>query len=347
MSHYVKYVSALSAGALMGCSQFALAPTDGAPKMQPVARITSPVSEVEELFILGRKAHGLRQLDVAEGRYAKVLILQPEHVGALNAMAVIYAQTQRPEPAYALFERALAIDPNAAFVHNNYGYALMMAGRLESAQAQLDRAQALNPASVLTLKNQALLAQVKGIALALTTPKTTTPKPVASEGPQLVAVQANVYELRDPLKIEVSNGVGIPNLARRTAQRLAPLGVVTARLTNQPGYKQVATEIFYRPGQWEAARALSDKLPMAAKVIAAHDMDARVQVRLVLGRDLDLNALATWLDGLGAPLAESPPVAHSPIGAARIQHEDDHARDHSSPLPLVALCGEGAIDLGV
>ena len=31
MSHYVKALSLMSAGALLGCSQFALAPTDGTP----------------------------------------------------------------------------------------------------------------------------------------------------------------------------------------------------------------------------------------------------------------------------------------------------------------------------
>jgi hypothetical protein len=161
-----------------------------------------------------------------------------------------------------------------------------------------------------------------------------TAKPVAPEGPQLHAVQPHVFELRDVpatvqaqtsppklalamspqlehkvlpsvsgvslngVKIEVSNGVGIRNLARRTAERLAPLGVVTARLTNQPGYKQTKTEIFYSTGQMGAAQALSAKLPIAAQVLAANDLGTRVQMRLVLGRDVDVKALAQWLDGL-------------------------------------------------
>ena len=311
MRHYVKVLSVLSATTLMGCSQ-----VPQSPKVQAVERITSPVSEVENVFILGRTAHALGQVDLAERRYAKVLILQPEHMGALNGMAVIYAQTQRPEYAYVLFQRALAIDPNAAYVHNNWGYALMLAGRLSEAQDQLNQAQALNPGSQLTRKNQALLATAKAVensgkngsesgrALQLA-----ASKPVTHEGPQLVAVQANVYELREAVvptspinalfngvKIEVSNGVGIPNLARKTAKRLAPMGVVTARLTNQPGYKQVTTEIFYTPGQRDAAQALSAKLPIAAQMMEARDLDARVQLRLVLGHDVDAKALAEWLD---------------------------------------------------
>ncbi len=339
MSHYVKYFSALSAGALMGCSQFAMAPTDATPKMQPMSRITSPVSEVETLFTLGRTAHGLGQRELAEGRYAKVLILQPEHVGALNGMAVIYAQTQRPVQADALFQRALAIAPQAAYLHNNWGYALMLAGRLNEAQDQLNQAMVLDATSVLTRKNQALLALAlergrdKDSALGQA-----STQPVPPEGPQLVALSAHVYELRDAtalplvpallngLKIEVSNGVGIPNLAHLTAKRLASLGVITARMTNQPGYKQIATEIYYSPGQLNAAQALSVKLPMGATMRASHDLGTRVQMRLVLGRDMG-------------------PVAH--FGEAPLQPEDDHVRDHSSPLPLVALRGEGAFDLGV
>lgn len=378
MSHYVKALSLLSAGALLGCSQFALAPNDGAPvlasnpgsakfpKVQPFERITSPVSEVEGLFIMGRAAHGQGQMALAEERYAKVLSLQPKHVGALNAMAVICAQSARYEQSVELFRQALEADASAAHVHNNFGYALMLAGRLDEAQAQLDQALALNPLSELTRKNRELLAQSKGAgpvvagmskpeatAIAVST-ATATPKPVAPEGPQLVAVKPHVFELRDapaivqvqaqtqplsvPLalamsdklepkaltaqskpverapsvtlpsvslngvKIEVSNGVGIRFLARRTAERLAPLGVVTARLTNQPGYKQTKTEIFYSAGQMGAAQALSAKLPVAAKVLAANDLGTRVQMRLVLGRDLDVKALAHWLDGLDAPV---------------------------------------------
>ena len=378
MSHYVKALSLVSAGALLGCSQFALAPTDGTPmaasnpgsakfpKVQPFERITSPVSEVEGLFIMGRAAHGQGQMALAEERYAKVLSLQPKHVGALNAMAVICAQSARYEQSVELFRQALEADASAAHVHNNFGYALMLAGRLDEAQAQLDQALALNPLSELTRKNRELLAQSKGAgpvvagmskpeatAIAVST-ATATPKPVAPEGPQLVAVKPHVFELRDapaivqvqaqtqplsvPLalamsdklepkaltaqskpverapsvtlpsvslngvKIEVSNGVGIRFLARRTAERLAPLGVVTARLTNQPGYKQTKTEIFYSAGQMGAAQALSAKLPVAAKVLAANDLGTRVQMRLVLGRDLDVKALAHWLDGLDAPV---------------------------------------------
>jgi tetratricopeptide (TPR) repeat protein len=358
MSHYVKALSLLSAGALLGCSQFALAPSEGAPmlatnagsakfpKVQPVERITSPVSEVEGLFMMGRAAHGQGQMDLAQERYAKVLSLNPKHVGALNALAVIYAQSERYEQSVEYFRQALEADASAAHVHNNFGYALMLAGRLDEAQAQLDQAFALNPLSELTRKNRALLAQSKGQAPAPTfvatavTPAvaTSTAKPVPPEGPQLHAVQPHVFELRDApasvqaqtaqpklalamsaqlepkvlprvsvvslngVKIEVSNGVGIRNLARRTAERLAPLGVVTARLTNQPGYKQTKTEIFYSAGQMGAAQALSAKLPMPAQVLAANDLGTRVQMRLVLGRDVDVKALANWLDGLDAPV---------------------------------------------
>jgi len=365
MSHYIKTLSLLSAGALLGCSQFALAPNEGAPvlatnagaakfpKMQPVERIISPVSEVDGQFIMGRAAHGQGQMALAEERYAKVLSLNPKHVGALNALGVIYAQSERYDQSIEFFKRALEADANAAHVYNNYGYALMLAGRLDEAQTQLDQAFALNPLSELTRKNRAILAQSKGtgsvvagvskpeatpiVGAAAAVAATATPKPVIFEGPQLVAVMPQVFELREApanmqtqtmqpqlalamsaqlepmalqsvsvaslngVKIEVSNGVGIRNLARRTADRLAPLGVVTARLTNQPGYKQAKTEIFYSAGQLGAAQALSAKLPMTAKVLAANDLGTRVQMRLVLGRDVDMKDLANWLDGMDAP----------------------------------------------
>lgn len=350
MKHYVKLVSALSTGTLLGCSQFALAPAPSnpvaasapraatVPRVQPVERISSPVPEVEGLFIMARSAHGAGQLDLAEARYAQVLDRKPSHLGALNAIAVIYAQTGRADKAFQAFRAALALDPTASHLHNNLGYALLLAGRLAEAESALQAAQNLNPSSAQTRQNLELLARAKAHAAAqAASPGQESPAETAVTGPQLVAVARSVYELRDApttlrtpavaladtqterlpsenagqaalkeaapaattlrgVRIEVSNGAGIRHLARRTAQRLSPMGIVTARLTNQPRFRQLRTEIQFGAGQQAAADALSAKLPVAVQVVPAKYVSSNTQMRLVLGRDLTGKSITAWLD---------------------------------------------------
>lgn len=352
MRHHVKLLSALSTGTLLGCTQLSLAPTLlGEPvaaagsresvllRVQPVEHTASPVSAVEGLFVMGRSAHGAGQLALAEERYAQVLDKQPAHLGALNSIAVIYAQTERTNKALEFFKRALQLDPKASHVHNNFGYALMRHGQLAEAEVELKLAQDLNPSSSQTRQNLELLARAKERASALAGQTgSDAPAEAAATGRQLVALSPNVYELRDGpaavpapmqaavpadvqtekpvsgaivkavvqdisamislrgVRIEVSNGVGIRHLARRTGERLAPIGVVTARLTNQPRFKQSKTEIQFGNGQKNVADALSTKLPVAVRTVQSADLGKNIQMRLVLGHDLVGKAVAAWLE---------------------------------------------------
>lgn len=310
----------------------------------------------------------------------------------LNALAVIYAQSDRTDEALKLFVRASDLAPGAAHVHNNTGYALLRAGRLDEAERALKQARELDPSNVQTQQNLALLAT----AQAERQPVAQTVQAALSgaedkAAPRLVVVSPNVFELRVPesavavaagpvqggastsgsvagaeskaapplavvapnvyalqvpatlatgasvatkaaqvaagpsgsglspapvlsgevmlrlaamaaraelrgVRLEVSNGVGISNLARRTADRLATEGVLTVRLTNARPYRQVKTEIQFVTGQGLAAQALQSRLPVAARAVTASRLDAGVQVRLVLGHDVAGRAIASWLD---------------------------------------------------
>lgn len=335
MKHYAKLFSLLSTGTLLGCAQLSLSPTlsepvaapgpraSVLPLVQPIERNSSPVSEVEGIFIVGRLAHGAGQLALAEERYGQVLKKQPSHLGALNSIAVIYAQTGRIDEALKTFKLALELDPQASHVHNNFGYTLLRDRQLDEAERELKLAHDQNPSSSQTSQNIELLARSRE---------------QLATGPQLVAIAPHVYELRDRpaasaaqtqastsagvrpeepttevagpvaspdratsgalrgVRIEVSNGVGIRYLAQRTAERLAPMGVVTARLTNQPRYQQARTEIQFSAGHKDAADALSSKLPVAVRTVAAVGLRIDTQMRLVLGHDLAGKAVAAWLE---------------------------------------------------
>lgn len=321
-------VSAL--GTLLGCAQLGPASLPGGPQGAPTLERDAPAAKLaavqaaaptaESAYLMGRAAHGSGQLAQARAQYAQVLALEPRHLGALNAMAVIHAQEGQIDEALKLFSQAMALAPEAAHLHNNAGYALLRAGRLAEAEAALLRAQALDPANPKTQQNLALLRAAQeraGPAPASDQHSLSAQEPAA--GPRLVAVARQVYELQPgttpnaqaplpvaailpvakPLRgvrVEVSNGVGITRMARRTADRLAATGLVAARLTNAKPYRQATTEIQFGAGQEQMAQTLKAHLPVAAKVVAMNRLQPGIQVRLVLGHDLTGKAIAAWLD---------------------------------------------------
>jgi hypothetical protein len=345
-------------GTLLGCAQwmpgaplvgFNATPSRGQAsaipvKVAPMLTVAAALPSVDAVFAMGRSAHGAGQLLLAGQRYAEVLKMAPDHVGALNALAVIYAQSDRIDEALALFRRASDLTPDAAHVYNNIGYALLRADRLDEAEVALQRARALDPANVMTQQNLALVATGKAARQAMGS--VVQPDAAHDAGPHLVVVAPNVFELQAPtstatdetgrdqghaadlpakdsavanvqakpaiasmsvsaelhgVRLEVSNGVGITRLARRTADRLATEGVVTARLTNAQPYQQAKTEIQFVKGQALAAQALQSHLPVATLAVPASRLSAGVQVRLVLGHDMAGRAIAEWLDAVDKP----------------------------------------------
>jgi len=329
-------------GSLFGCAQLSTGqPTAAgsggtAQEVLPVkvaavsaaAHLRGAAPGAESAYLMGRAAHGAGQLGEARAHYARVLAQDPRHVGALNAMAVIHAQEGRLDDALKLFGAAMEVAPQAAHLHNNAGYALLRANRLDEAEEALLRARDLDPSGQQVAQNLVLLRAAQGRAgegavTALGKPQVGGQAEPES-GPRLVKVAPQVYALQPavdqsteaqttaapiaalppaarPLRgvrVEVANGVGTSRLARRTADRLAITGLVAARLTNAKPYRQATTEIQFGPGQEQLAHVLRSHLPVAAKVVAASRPQAGVQMRLVLGHDLTGKAIAAWLEGI-------------------------------------------------
>ena len=84
----------------------------------------------------------------------------------------------------------------------------------------------------------------------------------------------------------MANGNGVEGLARQTSAYLKEAGYGPMRLTNQKPFGQPHTEIQYRPGFEEQARAL--QLRLAGKGVTASSSRLRqdVEVRVVLGLDV-------------------------------------------------------------
>lgn len=120
---------------------------------------------------------------------------------------------------------------------------------------------------------------------------------VAAEAPAVVPVVARVVaqvEPPRPARIEVSNGVGVTRLARRTADRLALAGIPATRLTNASSFQQPQTLLQYLAGQEMAVNALQASLPMPVLSVKVGTLGGGTQVRLVLGHDSAGKAIARW-----------------------------------------------------
>jgi len=355
-------------GMLLGCAPListprisgisGVSPAPHGEKANPMpVRVTGAVgaafamSPGDALFAAGRSAHAGGQLSLAAQRYETLLATQPGHVGALNALAVVYAQRERTSEAFELFARAIELAPGSAHIHNNAGYALLRAGRLDEAELSLKRAQNLDALSLPTQQNLALLAKARAEAKP-DTPATQVisgalPGLPVNAAPRLVLVAPQVYALQAPasgaapetgllpvaavmprsepslpvksnddvaspaplvvgfkprgIRLEVSNGAGIHQLARRTAERLATAGMDTVRLTNARPYRQSVTEIHFLQGQELAAQLLKNHLGLVVRMVPASRLDSGMQLRLVLGRDAVGVTMAALVDATQTP----------------------------------------------
>jgi hypothetical protein len=125
--------------------------------------------------------------------------------------------------------------------------------------------------------------------------------------------------IRDDLAlagVEVSNGIGAPNLAGRAARRLFQLGVGVVRVSDHWKFGVQRTKIHYREGQLERAKALQDTLPIKVRLVPSNELAEGVNVRLVIGRDLAA-ARAAFLQAEEPALALSPVVPVIPSAAIR------------------------------
>lgn len=383
--------SLLFLGGLLGCSTFqpgttvASVPSVSNQPDASMAKAVRPLrptsSMADTLYVLARRAHDQGRLQMASQRYEQVLSLQPDHAGALNALAVLRVHDGRTDEAIDLLTKARELDPESGHIHNNLGVALLRAQRLEEAEISLRLARELQPLSEQVLLNLSRLEQTKTEQLAadpLTSQavaQNAMPAPAAepltvAASSEIVSVAPQVYELRlsatlgertpaqdseltlaqvpaidntRPLssdqkgirlamsrdmvsftqsltakadgaaKLEISNGAGVEQLARRTAKRLAQEGLVSARLTNAKHYRFPMTQIEYLSGQEAAVQAVADRLPVPVKVLKVSKLDRHMSLRLTLGQDSAGRSIAAWLDTPETKIAGAITPARSAI----------------------------------
>lgn len=148
------------------------------------------------------------------------------------------------------------------------------------------------------------IAEAAAIIAAVAPPAPAVARPpVAAETTPVAQAPAADAATR-AARYEISNGHGGEGLARRLAGLLGQQGFARPRLTNQAPYNQAASVIQYRDGYRASAEAFASLLPFRPTVQATASGDLRVDVRLVLGRDLTTSDACAVL-GLCARVART------------------------------------------
>ncbi len=145
-------------------------------------------------------------------------------------------------------------------------------------------------------------------------------------------------------RIEVSNGVGLPGLAARTARRLRALGVSIERVSDYRSFDRRQTEIHYLPGHQDRASAIRSSLPLDTPLLEVDRLRPGVEVRVVVGRDMTVESVAAWFTGVESQASAVPAAstgAHA--GLAAVTPEAAPAGETiapaapASPAPMLEL----------
>jgi adenylate cyclase len=84
----------------------------------------------------------------------KALLLDADEPWAHAALGFVLVLSRRPDDAVLEYQRALALNPNFAFVHTMLGAALCYLGRSKEAMTQIDKAERLSPRDLLARGNR-------------------------------------------------------------------------------------------------------------------------------------------------------------------------------------------------
>lgn len=211
--------------------------------------------------------------DEAAKALAEALRLEPDNDKAAHNLRRLMQRMVTPKP----------LSPAAGLPQPSAGAASPGASLPEAAAGD-----ALPPTSNLVvapnLTINAVAPHVYELQPLSAAPRAVVPVQAAGESPEparkLEPVPAKPY------KLEVSNGNGIGNFARRVADYLDAKGIATGRLTNAATFNESTTVIEYRQGYLAEALAVGKALPKAVPAVASETLRSDVDLRIVLGRDL-------------------------------------------------------------
>jgi tetratricopeptide (TPR) repeat protein len=305
-------------GLLCGaCMLLACAAVRHAPPMSmPLAPIGA-----NEAYLMGREHQLARSSTDAVRLYRQALLADPQHINARNGLATALAEQGDFSGAVVIWQDLIAqlqgdAGPGAAYLFSNLGYAYFLAGQYAAAQQAQERACLLDPANphawqrlANTLDRagdaqRALRIQRQALALLthdLQRDAALAGADVPDDGWARVTLTAGADGLLtlqrtgaqtagvgtpapETASLEISNGNGVPGMARAVAARVRDPALRLVRLTNADGFGVRRTRIEYQPALRAIAARLAQQVQPDAVLVEAPG-SARTGLRLVLGHN--------------------------------------------------------------
>jgi Tfp pilus assembly protein PilF len=127
----------------LGACQSLSLPSGGAnDKVDTLKEIPAAAQAQFDAALAAQKA---QQWSEAEQQFARLAEKYPQLSGPALNLALLYAQTQRPQLAEENFKRALQINPNNSAAGDQYGIWLRTQGRFDDAEAMYTQTLARHP----------------------------------------------------------------------------------------------------------------------------------------------------------------------------------------------------------
>lgn len=294
MKHRTLVLSLAAGMLLLGCASTA---PSGPLAVQPVLAVRNGGVDADGMYRIGRSYLVQGRHEEAVRAFRAALEIDLRHAEARNALGAAYFAQGWIEQAEQQFRAAIAAAPGLAHLRKNLARLYSLTGRQP---AERGTGAAVTPAPALQQVAPPGAAAVSQAAV-----------PAAAS--QLVSVATNVWELKPAAalvraappdaapqavaatvasgrpasaqRVEVSNGNGVPGLARRVAQFIDTQGYRQTRTSNLRPFNQHRSEVQYRAGAQRQARELGALLEIPARQVAVASWEHEAGVRLILGRD--------------------------------------------------------------
>jgi tetratricopeptide (TPR) repeat protein len=144
-------------GGVLLLSACQMLPGSSAKSTAAAAGPQEVTAAVQTQFDAAIAAQNAQQWPQAEQQYKQLLEKYPQLSGPALNLALIYAQTDRPQLAEEYFERALQINPNNVVAADQYGVWLRSQGRFDAAEKIYLQALSSHPDHADTHLNLAIL----------------------------------------------------------------------------------------------------------------------------------------------------------------------------------------------
>jgi tetratricopeptide (TPR) repeat protein len=247
--------------------------------------------------------------------YKRALDLDPKLDYVKNNLGLAYLRMGKTDSAVEAFQEAIALNSQKGRYHNNLGLAYAKKGKLHlafeeftlaggKARAHYNLAQVLYRSGsyreakahfTMALHLNASIVGAK-TGLKATEFRLIESQEKAGESPDSKGITEKSHEqtegttkqnYHDEPVIEVSNGNGVYQMARRVKSHLKENGVTKVRLSNARHFNYGQSKIYYCEGYFENAEHLAELIPGRQDLVKVEGFQRPdVKIKILIGKDV-------------------------------------------------------------